>query len=205
MRRTPPLAAALLALAWLPVPRAWAAGDARAMLRIGDAWYWQMMRLGPFPYPNDIRPEIPETLAAGPAVVFQDYFADLTLVLPDRTREIPTDRDAHALDKMAALIWTRARRCRIVHADQFDPAASEHHLAVLGTLENNSFARRLLRRAAPGFMDGLNSPSIKSFVARRRDGRRYPGAKSQANPSIRRDFATQRSADRPRRSRTALC
>ena len=136
--------------------QAGAAGHAtRPAMRIGDAWYWQMMRLGPFPYPNDIRPEIPETLAGGPPVVFEDYFGNLTLVLPDRTEEVASDRDSHALDKMVYSIWTRARRCRIVSADKFDESANGHHLAVLGTLDTNSFAREFLGKVEPGFMKGL--------------------------------------------------
>ena len=137
----------------------------RRAMRIGDAWCWQMMRLGPFPYPDDIHPEVPETLAGGPPLVFDDYFGNLTLVLPDRMNEIASDRDAHALEKMVHLIWTRARRCRIVHANTFDPAASDHHLAVLGTMANNSFARRFLQKADPQFMKGLKPGAyrVKAF------------------------------------------
>jgi hypothetical protein len=117
-----------------------------------DPATWILWRAAPVSFPDSITPRVPELLQGAPPVDFKDDGSDLTIVMPDALGD---DFDGKALDWACRFIVDKVKRARVVPAAGVTGADLEHHLLVLGTLENNAFARRVLGESAAAFMNGI--------------------------------------------------
>jgi hypothetical protein len=100
-----------------------------------------------------MRPTVPETLAAGPAIEFGKFGRELCIVLPDGLGD---DYAGKALRSFASLlVHDKGRNTSIVAARELGVEQRAKQLLVLGTLETNPVARKALGNAADDFMKGI--------------------------------------------------
>lgn len=116
------------------------------MAKIDDPSVWTTWRTGPIPFPTQMRPLVPETLEAGPAIELDHK---LTIVLPDRSQD---EVHGKALQTVVGWIRHRVRKSQIVTAEKLAEKHQERHLLVLGTLTQNPLAQRILGSSAATFM-----------------------------------------------------
>jgi len=99
-----------------------------------------------------MRPTVPETLEAGPAIEFGKFGKELCIVLPDGLGD---DYASKALRSFAALlVHDKGRNATIVAAGKLDAAQRAKQLLLLGTLETNPVAREVAGDFMKNIPDG---------------------------------------------------
>ncbi len=100
-----------------------------------------------------MRPAVPETLEAGPAIEFGKFGKELCIVLPDGLGD---DYAGRALRAMAGLlVHDKGRNTITVNAGAIGPEHRARQLLLLGTLDTNPVARDVLGPAARDYMRGI--------------------------------------------------
>ena len=113
-----------------------------------DPSTWILWRAAPIDFPDNIAPRVPEKMQGEPPIDFQNDGSDLTIIMPDAPGD---DFDSKALDWTRRFIVDKVRKARVVAASKVTAEDLQHHLLLLGTVRNNSFAQRVLGDAASAF------------------------------------------------------
>ena len=113
-----------------------------------DPSTWILWRAAPIHFPDSITPRVPELMQGETPIDFKNDGSDLTIIMPDSTGD---DYDSKALDFAQRFIVDKVRKARVVTASNVADEDLRHHLLLLGTVQNNSFARRVLGVAAVVF------------------------------------------------------
>lgn len=117
-----------------------------------DPSTWILWRAAPIDFPDQLSPQVPELLAGEAPIDFQPDGSDLTIVMPDR---IEDDYEGRALRWACRYVVNKVRKAEVIAAGRLTESHLSRHLLVLGTMENNSFARRLLGPDAAGYLRDL--------------------------------------------------
>ncbi|HWB00956.1 MAG TPA: hypothetical protein VG713_20835 [Pirellulales bacterium] len=145
-----------------------------------DPRTWILWRCGPIPFPNEMKPSVPE-LSREAAIDFGRFGEELRIVLPT-TDALPSVDDA-AVRRMAELIAEKAPRAKIIAAPKLSDEDCKATLLLLGTVDSNPWIRKVLgdRSAAlladvrpKGYaithVDGPFAPGQQCIVACGADG-----------------------------------
>ena len=119
-----------------------------------DPSSWILWRAAPIPFPDHIDPLVPELLAGPPVIDFGKYGSDLTIIMPD---EPGVDYDGRALTRAKDLIVKKAGNAKTITAAQALAKTPTTQLLVLGTLQNNAFAARLLKDQTASYMSNIHA------------------------------------------------
>lgn len=117
-----------------------------------DPSTWILWRAAPIDFPDTFSPQVPELMKGEVPVDFRPDGSDLTLVMPDG---LVDDYDGRALEFARRFLVHKVPRATVVTASQVTAVDLRRHLLVLGTLETNPMARRVLGAAAAGYLSGI--------------------------------------------------
>jgi len=117
-----------------------------------DPSAWILWRAAPIAFPDSITPRVPELMQGDPPIDFKNDGSDLTIIMPDSPGD---DYDGKALDWARRFIVDKVRMARVIAAGKVTEEDLRHHLLLLGTVENNSFTKRILGDATGAFMQGI--------------------------------------------------
>lgn len=122
---------------------------------------WILWRAAPIAFPDSIRPQVPELLQGEPPIDFGSRGSELTLVMPERLG----DDDDAALDWAKRFILVKAGQARVATAAHVGNDDLQNHLLLLGTLESNPFAGRVLGEGARDFLKGITPGGYRIATA----------------------------------------
>lgn len=114
---------------------------------------WILWRAAPIDFPDRLQPQVPELMTGEAPIDFKTNGSDLTIVMPD---SLGGDYDSRALQWAQRFIVNKVPRAQVVPAGQVTTEHLAHHLLILGTVENNAFARRVLGASAGTYLAGLH-------------------------------------------------
>lgn len=117
-----------------------------------DPSTWILWRAAPIDFPDTMSPQVPELMKGEAAINFGPDGSDLTIVMPDGLAD---DYNGRALDFVKRFVMDKIRGATVTTASKVTPEQLRHHLLVLGTMENNSYARRVLGPDATRYLGEL--------------------------------------------------
>jgi hypothetical protein len=117
-----------------------------------DPSTWILWRAAPIDFPDTFAPLVPELMQGEPPIDFRKDGSDLTVVMPDGLAD---DYEGRALEFVRRFVVDKVRKATVATASRLTDEHLRNHLLVLGTLQNNPFARRVLGSAAANYLAGL--------------------------------------------------
>lgn len=117
-----------------------------------DPARWVLWRCGMLPFPTQMFPTVPETLAAGPIIDFGRGGEDLLIVLPNG---LGSDYASRALSGFARLICEKTPKAALVSAAEISDTQRQQQLLLLGTPQQNPLVQEVLGERAGEYLAGI--------------------------------------------------